>query len=219
MIRKLIYTLLPLLLALANNAIAQHCAPIVESYLSTIDIQRTKTGFDFEFQYSKTGGQRKTAYQAYLLVYADSNEDRIAKMTPQQAISEKLATVVNTQLAKRNDSGRYQIRWHLDTKAFVQKLLSEKLISMDRVEDVGGWKGYVDKIRLSVFIPFLEDEEYSVMEGLPDNKHECNYLGEAALLFETLQPKMDVRFGIVQAIKLDDGEHYIQLNGNRPGRN
>jgi hypothetical protein len=201
---------------MANHAIAQHCAPIVESYLSTIDIQRTKTGFDFEFQYSKTGGQRKTAYQAYLLVYTDSNEDRIAKMTPQQAISENLATVVNTQLAKRNDSGRYEIRWPLDTKTFVQKLLSEKLISMDRVEDAGGWKGYQDKIRLAVFIPFLDDKEYSVIEGLPDNKHECNYRGDAALLFETIQTKIDIRFGIVQAIKLQDGEHYIQLNGHRP---
>jgi hypothetical protein len=90
------------------------------------------------------------------------------------------------------------------------------LISPDRVYQAGGWKSYQDPIRLAVFIPFLEDETYSNLDGLPRDRHECNYAGEAALLFETLPQALTICFGIVQAVRLEDGAHYLQVNGRRP---
>lgn len=199
---------------------AQHCPPIVESYLSDSKVTRTEGGFQFKFVYSKTGGDAKQAYQAYLVAFSDKSATNVAQLTPQQAIQRGQVALIKTVLIKRNKDGRYEFEFHLETEPFVKKLLDVKLISKDRIVDGGGWKSFEDQIQLAVFIPFLDDETYSLLDELPEDIHECNYRGDSALLFQPLIQKLQICFGIVQAVKLKEGTHYIQLNGARPtGRN
>ena len=195
---------------------AQHCPPIVESYLSATSVDRNDDGLEFSMTYSKTGGQPKLAYQAYLVAFSVESADTIAKLTPQQALAKGHAAIIETKIAQRNKRGKYESKFSLKTEAFVETLLTAKLIKKSRVNDSGGWKSYGDQIRLAVFIPFLDDEKYSVLEDLPDDTHECNYRGDSALLFEPLGPDLQICFGVVQAVQLKAGKHYIQLNGNRP---
>ncbi len=201
---------------LVQSGVAQHCTPITESYLSGIQLTRQTDGLTLTLDYSKTGGQQHRAYQAYLLAFSENNSSKIALLTPQQAIEQKLATVVETRLLALNEAGQYESRWELKTEQLVEQLLSTGTLSPERVNDVGGWKSFQDRIRLAVFIPFLEDDRYSILDELPDDRHECNYAGEAALLFETLPQSLTVCFGIVQAVRLADGAHYLELNGHRP---
>lgn len=195
---------------------AQHCAPIVESYLSSTKLSRTPEGIALTIEYSKTGGRLHPAYQAYLLAYSDRDAEKISQLTPQKAISDGLVTVIDTKLLKRIDSGEYQSVWRIDTEQFVQQMLTAGRISEERVADVGGWKSFEGSLRLAIFIPFLDDQQFSTLDGLPEDRHECNYANDAALLFDPLPQKLNVRFGIVQAQSLEEGRHYIELNGNRP---
>jgi hypothetical protein len=199
-----------------NDAFGQHCPPIVESYLSGTTVKRSGKGIEFQFAYTKTGGQTKEAFQAYVLAYADASADEVEKLTPQKAIEQGLAKVIHTQLTKREESGTYNITCNLVTEDFTAKMLEAKLIDKSRATNTGGWKSFDDDLRLAVFIPFLDDEKYSALEGLPEDTHECNYRGDAALLFQPTTQKLSIRFGVVQATKLDDGIHYIELNGQRP---
>ena len=199
-----------------NDVLGQHCAPIVESYLSGASVKRNKAGIEFQYTYTKTGGQTKDAFQAYVLAYTDANAKEVEKLTPQKAIEKGLAKIVHTQLAKRTESGTYGIKYSLGTKEFTAKMLEAKLIDKSRTADTGGWKSFDDDLHLAVFIPFLDDKKYSVLEDLPDDTHECNYRGDAALLFQPTTQKLSIRFGIVQATRLEDGKHYIELNGRRP---
>lgn len=200
----------------AQAVLAQHCPPIVESYLSECSVKRSESGLTFAFSYQKSGGQPKQAYQIYVVAFADSITERVAKVPPQQAIREGLITVVGTQLMKRDRDGQYPVKYELDTEPFVQRMLKAQQLSNTRTSNVGGWQRYNDRLRLAVFIPFLDDEKYSNLDGLPRDKHECNYRGDSALLFEMIPQRLEVCFGIVQAKRLPKGQHYIQLNGNRP---
>lgn len=204
---------------LAPSVVAQHCAPITESYLSGIQIARQTDGLTLSLEYSKTGGRRHPAYQAYLLAYPESLQAKVAELTPQQAIEQQLVTVVETRLLPRNEAGKYALQWELKTEPLVKQLKSSGVISEERVNDVGGWKSFQERIRLAVFIPFLEDEKYSQLDQLPADRHECNYAGEAALLFETLPQSLTICFGVVQAVRLAEGVHYLELNGYRPAGN
>ena len=205
-----------LCIALCGDVHAQHCAPIVESYLSGAQLKRNGHDLDFEFEYSKTGGQRKNAYQAYVVAFRHSSLAKIAKMTPQQAIEGKRCKILHTQVAKKNKSGSYSIGWKLETQAFVKAMLDAGLADEKEVSDFGGWKQFDSTIRIAVFIPFLEDETYSTLKELPKDKHECNYRNDSALLFETLPQRITVHFGIVQAVRIEQGKYYVQINGNRP---
>lgn len=202
------------MMSLANLGLAQHCPPLSETYLSSVKLKHSKEGIDLDVVYSKVGGQIKPAYQAYLLAFTESNARRIAELTAQQAIREKLAVVVDTTLIKRAESGDYPVRWQLNTTKFVESLQKEKLISKERVDDAGGWMSFSDEIHLAVFIPFLEDKQYSKIEGLPADKHECNYANESALLFESISTSLSINFGIVQAVRLPEESYYIQLNSS-----
>ncbi len=206
--------MLLIMMTAANLGLAQHCPPLSETYLSSVKLKHSKQGVDLEAVYSKVGGQSKQAYQAYLLAFSDSNAKRIAEMTAQQAITEKLAIVVETILIKRDKNGDYPARWQLNTEKFVESLLKENLIAKERVDDAGGWKSFSDEIHLAVFIPFLEDKQYSQIEGLPTDKHECNYANESALLFESISTSLSINFGIVQAVRLPEESYYIQLNSS-----
>jgi len=200
----------------ATNVLAQHCPPIVESYLQSVSIERSEGDIAFEIDYRKTGGQQKESYQTYILAYSQSDSNRIAALTPQEAIESKLATVVHTQLSKRQQNGYYNIRWKLNTQSFVASMLKDSRLDKQQIDDYGGWKSFKDRIRIAVFVPFLDDEKYSVVEGLPENKHECNYLGDSALLFETLSHRLSVHFGVVQALRIPEDQYVLQINGHRP---
>jgi hypothetical protein len=213
---KLLLFVIAYVLTPASCGVGQHCPPIVESYVSGLGVKRTKNGIDFQFTYTKTGGQTKDAFQAYILAYPDSKTEAIEKLTPQHAIESGLATIAHTCIAKTNGSGDYTFGYSLDTETFVSAMLNRKLITKSRTTNAGGWKAYDGEIRLALFVPFLDDKKYSVLGELPDDKHECNYRGDSALLFQPITQKLSIRFGVVQAVKLDAGKHYIEINGNRP---
>ena len=187
-------------------------------------MRRTKEGLSIKVGYSKTGGRAKESYQAYVLAFSEKNFTKIEKLTPQQAIENGLATIVHTQIAaftaapdappaiqQVDESGEYRLAYELNTEQFVEKMIAAKQI--EKTSDIGGWQRFDDKLRLAIFIPFLDDKKYSVLDGLPNDKHECNYSGESALLFQKLTPKLTISFGVVRASKLKDGEHFIELNG------
>ena len=197
---------------------AQHCPPIVESYLESISVKHIDEGISFAIDYKKSGGQRKDAYQAYVVAYSDLDTDKLLALSPQEAIETKVVSVVHTQLAKRQENGCYGIQCTLKTRDLVAALLKDSKIDLKKVDDVGGWKSFNGRIRFAVFIPFLEDEKFSMIGALPEEKHECNYLGEDGLIFETLPQTFTFHFGIVQAVRIPEGEYYIQINGNRPSR-
>ncbi len=198
------------------SAIGQHCAPIVESYLESVAIKRAESGIALDINYRKTGGQAKESYQAYLLAFAQKDAGRLAAMTPQEAIESKVASIVHTQRMKRQENGCYRIECSLGTPSFVAAMLADGRIDPREIDDFGGWKSFKGKIRFAVFVPFLEDKKYSVIDGLPENRHECNYREESALIFETLSPTVSVHFGIVQAIPLPENQYSLQINGHRP---
>ena len=200
----------------ALEVCGQHCPPIVESYLSSTRFARTDAGIELKLRYTKTGGRRKAAYQAYILAYSEKNQARVFELTPQEAISQKLVTIVHTQVTKQNNDGEYEIEFALNTQPFVDVMLKEKQLSVDSVLDVGGWKSFEHPIRLAVFIPFLADEEYARLPGLPEDKHECNYGQRPALLYDTLLPRLQICFGIVQAVRLEDGKYHIQIQSRQP---
>lgn len=209
---------------LINDLNAQHCEPIYESFLSSFSVRRSpdtlhEDTLDFNIEYTKTGGNPKESYQVYLLAYKYSDTEKIQNLTPQQVIEEKLATVVHTQLIQTKQSGNsrtYGIQWKLKQQEFVKKMLDDSLLDKNQIKGSGGWKRFEDEIRIAVFIPFLEDDKYSVIRGLPDYKHECNYGGEAALIFDSLPLILSIHSGIVQATKLPSGYYDIELNSRRP---
>jgi hypothetical protein len=210
-VRKFISVFLLILAFPLNKVSAQHCAPIVESYLSATQIFRTEDGLRISMRYRKTGGQVKEAYQAYVVAYSQKNFDQVLKLSPQEAIEQKLAVVIHTQLANLNEKGEYEIGFSIKTND-----LEAEQLSLKNTTNIGGWKSFDSPLRLSIFVPFLEDAKYSHTEGLPKDKHECNYSNLSALLFDPLPIHLNIRFGIVQARRLRDGEYYIEMNGQRP---
>ena len=95
--------------------------------------------------------------------------------------------------------------------------LARKVIDLGHLTDKdreapGGWGYFKDRFRLAVFVPFLEDRTYSVLDSLPKDKHECNYTRRRALLFQQLPYAFSIHFGIVQAVQRAEGDYYIQIN-------
>ena len=199
-----------------SSATAQRDPPIVESYLDSTSVERIDNGLKWNFSYTKTGGQIKKAYQYYVLAYSDRHNNKIAKLPPQEAIAQKLVCVLETKIAKRNKEGKYRFELKIDANELVDQMKKENQIADERTRDVGGWKSFDDQIRLAIFIPFLDDLKYSNLEGLPADKNDGNYGADPALLFETTTQRLELCYGIVQAVRLKEGQYHIQLNGNRP---
>ncbi|MEM7785842.1 MAG: hypothetical protein AAF623_21015 [Planctomycetota bacterium] len=208
----------PILLCLliVTSAFAQRDPPIVESYLSSTSVARVDNGLRWNFSYKKTGGQIKEAYQYYVIAYSDKNRKQIEELTPQETLAKNFAIVLETKIVKRGRDGEYKFEFEIETNKFVETLKRENQIANDRISDVGGWKSFNDQIQLAIFIPFLDDQKYSILDGLPEDKNDGNYRGDSALLFETVTQKLQICFGVVQAVRLKDGQFYLQLNGNRP---
>ena len=203
-------------LLIATSANAQRDPPIVESYLSSTSVRRVDNGLKWTLSYTKTGGQTKAAYQYYVIAYSDRHRKQITELTPQEAIAKKFGTILESKIANRGKDGRYNFEFTIETSEFVKKMKGEDQIADDRTSNLGGWKSFDDQIRLAIFIPFLDDQKYSVLEGLPQDKNDANYRGDSALLFEAVTQRLQICFGIVQASRIKEGQFYLQLNGNRP---
>ncbi len=197
---------------------AQHCPPIYESYLSEISIKHKEGKIAFQIKYSKNGGQPKKNYQAYVVAYLEKKSDSVPAAANKPILDPKVALVVKTQLIERDSKGRYGFDVELDHNEFSKKMIKHAKLGKNDRTSYGGWGRYNDKIRLAVFIPFLDDKTYSNLKGLPEDKHECNYTKERALLFQELPYSLSVHFGTVQAVKLKDGEFWIQINGDKPAK-
>jgi hypothetical protein len=202
----------------AAPARAQHCAPIVESFLSQISIAHDSTNqaLDLKMKYSKTGGQAKAKYQIYLLAYLEKNESRVPAPLPADLIDKQVVRVLHTEAVKRSKDGSYDFELRLNMNDLAKKIIGLGHLTEKDREAPGGWGSFKDNFRLAVFVPFLEDSTYSVLDGLPEDRHECNYTRERALLFQPLPYSFSIHFGIVQARELAEGKYYIQINQPQP---
>lgn len=199
-----------------GSARAQHCAPIVESYLGLVAVKHSPDGIVFQAEYAKTGGRAKSKYQAYLIAYFERDRNQVPAEAPKPLLDTPAAIVLQTQLIQKDAQGRYPMEFKFEDDELAQKMIEHGKLTVDDQADYGGWGEYRDRIRTAIFIPFLEDEEYSTLKGLPADKHECNYPMQRALLFQELPYSFSIHFGIVQAIRREQGKHFIQINGDQP---
>jgi hypothetical protein len=191
----------------------------VESYLSEISVKHADESIAVRVEYTKNGGQPRTRYQAYLLAYLAKNKAEVPSAPPKPVINQDVVVILHTQQIERNQRGRYDMEVRLNRDEFAKKMIKHgQLAEKDRT-NYGGWGQYNDKIRIAVFIPFLEDQQYSNLKGLPEDKHECNYSHERALLFQELPYSFSMHFGIVQAVRLEEGRLHIEINGDKPKKN
>jgi hypothetical protein len=196
------------LVLMVNPAKAQHCAPIMESYLSRISIKHDAKdqALDLKVEYSKTGGRQKPKYQIYLLAYLEKNEPRVPAPLPADLIDKQFVRVLHTQAVERNKDGAYEFDLRLNMHELAEKIIELGSLTEKDREDRRSTGYYKDNFRLAVFVPFLEDRTYSVLDSLPKDKHECNYTQERALLFQPLPYSFSIHFGIVQ------GNYFIWIN-------
>lgn len=199
---------------MVRPAQAQHCAPISESYLSLISIKHDPTGqsLNLKLDYSKRGGAFKEKYQIYLLAYLEKDEERVPGPATGDLIDKKVVRVLQTEVTQRDKEGTFPFRLQLDVQELAKKIIElGRLTDKDR-QDFGGWGRFEDNFRLAVFVPFLDDRAYSVLPGLPDDRHECNYDRRRVLLFQKLPYSFGIRFGIVQGVQLPKDRYQIQIN-------
>ena len=204
-------------LSMVAAAEAQHCPPIEESYLSQVSIKHAAgdRALEVKVEYSKTGGQTKEKYQMYLLAYLEKNADRVPAPSPADPIDKQIVCVLHTQAIERNDRGTYEFQRRLLMTELAKSVIElGRLTEKDR-EDFGGWGRYKDRVRLAVFVPYLEDKTYSVLAELPAYKHECptgEGAGKRSLLFQPLPYSLSIHFGAAHGARLPEGVYYIQIN-------
>ena len=202
---------------LSAPATAQHCAPIVESYLSQISVKpdAKRKAIDLKVEYSKTGGRSHPKYQAYLLAYLTKNENAALSPPPADLINKKVVCVLHTQLIERNKDGGYDFAAQLNRNDLAKKIIELGLTEKDRFGDAA-WGGYKDAFRIAVFVPFLEDKTYSLLKGLPEDRHECNYMRDRALLFQRLPYYFSIHYGSVLGEELPKGDFDILIGSDEP---
>jgi len=215
MVHRLLIVHVGILLAMCQPVVAQHCAPIYESYLNAISLERSEDGIEFRVQYKVRGGAGQDAYQAYVLAYLERDAARVPAPSPGDYIDKSVAFVLHTQLIKRNEKGVFDLEYQIDGNELAKKMIAHRrLTESDRMEN-GGWGVYRDRVRIAVFVPWLDDEKYSVIEGLPEDRHCCNYSHAPELLFQTLPYRLTIHFGIVKAWSVEEGTFVIEINGDR----
>ncbi len=156
--------------------------------MSLVSVKQLNESLRVVVEYRKQGGRQKNAYQAYLLAYLDKNAAHIPAEAPKDAIDTSEVLVLHTQVVERNKAGDYEMEFTIAADVLVRSAINHGIF-VERPNSetaASGFHQYDDKLRLAIFIPFLDDEKYSVLPGFPEDKHECNYLNERALLFQPL---------------------------------
>ncbi|MDF1798671.1 MAG: hypothetical protein P1V81_05810 [Planctomycetota bacterium] len=204
-----------LLTLLGQPALAQHCAPVVESYLSEVSLKRVDGQLELRAEYTLDGGRGQDAFQAYVLAYLERDAARVPAPALADSIGPEAALVLHTQVIERSDDGAFDLAFEIDEGELAKLMIAHgKLGEDDRVE-TGGWGAYRDRVRLAVFVPWLDDEQHSVLEGLPEDRHCCNYSHAPELLFQSLPYRLRISYGIVKAHRLEDGAFAIEIHGDR----
>jgi len=211
--------MLLLFLVLPQTGFSQHCAPIGQSYLSEISLKEQQDDFvTAHIEYCKRGGNTQDVYQIYLLAYLEKNADTIPTPVSEdakQALGEPLfdensVIVLETKLIERNEEGCFDYDYSQESDVLIEQLISE-LMSEEEVNDRESWGEIKSPIRLAVFIPFLEDERYASLEGLPEDRHECNYRNRRALVWQRLPYRINLHRYSGKKPK-----YWMQINGDQP---
>ena len=202
-----------LLVALAQLARTQHCSPIHESFLSEISVKWVKKSIRLRVEYTKEGGRPMDAYQAYIVAYLEKDSKRVPAPKDKDVLDPKAALVLHTQVIKRNAKGTYDLAYSLADEDLVKRVVKHMNLGGKDRADQGSWHAYKDRIRIAVFIPFLEDQKYATLKGLPKDRHECNYHDDRALLFQTLPYRLNF-----MAARTKDLKHrvWVKINGDKP---
>jgi len=210
-----------------SSSHAQHCLPIGSSYLSEISLKSLEKGkITLRVEHLKTGGRRKDSYQFYLLAYLDRNSEKFP--TPlkkgernkygDQMFDESLSVVLDTSIAQRNEKGFYVYSMAKNSAELADELKTKLLAKSAKTVD-GGWGRFEDQIRLAIFVPFLEDERYANLKGLPKDRHECNYANDRALIWQELPYRLSVHFYEFENKTVEKDKKtpksYIQINGDQ----
>lgn len=175
-----------LLLSFCRASLAQHCAPITESYLSELSVKHDDKALELRGEYRKRGGQVKDKYQLYVLAYLDQDAGKVPAAPPAALFDPERILVLQTQLIERNKDGSYPFEYQIEIRELAERFLKQDLLvkeELSKTDKPGTFRG---TLRVTVFVPFLEDEKYATIEGLPADKHECNYTSAPALLFQQL---------------------------------
>ena len=204
-----------LLALLGQPAWAQHCAPVYESYLSEVSLKRADGQLKLQLEYTLEGGRGQDAYQAYVLAYLERDAARVPAPKLGDSIGPGAGLVLHTQLIERNEEGAFELAYEIGEDELAKQMIAHGKLGEDDRSQNGGWGAYRDRVRFAVFVPWLDDEEHSVIEGLPEDRHCCNYTDAPELLFQTLPYRMRISFGIVEARRIEDGTFRIEVNGDR----
>lgn len=199
------------LLALCQPAVAQHCAPVMESYLSEIALKKSEEILNLQLTYTIEGGAGQDAYQAYLVAYLERDSAKVPASSPEDFLNPAKTFVIGTQLVKRNEDGDFDFDFVVDGNELAKNITAHRgLAEGHRIEN-GSWQIYQDRLRIAVFVPWLDDKKYSVIAGLPEKRHCCNYTNAPALLFQTLPYRLTMRSTMIESV-----EHFrLGVNGER----
>lgn len=171
-----------LLLLFSKIASAQHCPPIFDSFLSETKLTPTRDGkLKVNLTYNKMGGRSHEAYQAYLIAFLKSDAANAFPKKSGEIFDPKLSIVLKTDLVKKqkNKDDEDDDTYLFDAEVDLTKLTSD-LAELRKIDLTA--KDSPVEICFAFFIPFLADEKYSLLSGLPEDRHECNYGEEPALL-------------------------------------
>lgn len=215
--RPLIYFLLRsgALLAMCQPAPAQHCAPVYESYLNEISLKGDDGNLQLQMQYTLEGGAGQDVFQAYLIAYLERDADLVPVRGDGDTLDPKVLLVLDTQLVKRNEEGVFPLSFSIDGSQLAQDIINHRDLTEQDYLVIGGWAAYRDRLRLAVFIPTLEDHKYSVLEGLPEDRHCCTTTDVAALLWQTLPYRLSFRTKEDKPQDAETKDFLIAINGDR----
>ena len=180
----------------------QHCAPIYDAYLSRIETEKrrenvdnplsSEIGLDINLEFYKYGGSEPEAYQLYLIAYLKSSETSVPAQPPADILDKSRVVILHTEVIKQTKRCHFPAKLFIDNITLAKKVAElEKQVGPRKPDDID-FADCSRPFRLAIFIPFLDDEKYSTLEGLPKDRHECNYGGARALLFQPLPYKLDI---------------------------
>lgn len=196
----------------------QHCAPILESYLESISLATHDAALHWKLAYRKSGGRNQKCYQGYLLGYLDRDVDTVPAEQGDTFIDPDKVVVLHTGLMERGEDGVFRLEHKIEFDVFAEKIVSHfHLMEADR-QRLGGWEEYRNEVRIALFIPFLDDARYSTLDGLPEDKHECNTTGARALLFQPLPYSLEIRLGVAPVNKQRGGRFSILVHSDQAKR-